>query len=110
MDSPSRYRSDAPDREAVDRLEGATLLEFGTAWCGHCRSAQPWIDAALSAHPSVRHIAIEDGPGRRLGRSFGVKQWPTLIALANGQEIERIVRPRDAASIERMLATLQSAA
>lgn len=109
MDSPCRYLREAPDREAIDRLQGATLLEFGTAWCGHCRAAQPWVDAALSAHPAVRHVAIEDGPGRRLGRSFGVKLWPTLIALRHGQEVERLVRPRDASSVERLLAALQSA-
>jgi thioredoxin 1 len=42
----------------------------------------------------VRHIQIEDGKGRRLGRSFGVKLWPTLIVMHDGSEVARLVRPR----------------
>ena len=44
-------------------------------------------------HPQVHHIRVEDGPGRRLGRSFAVRLWPTLIFLREGQEVARLVRP-----------------
>ena len=75
-----------PSRDAIDALEQPVLIEFGTAWCGHCQAALPLIAAALAKHPRVRHIKVEDGPGRRLGRSFGVKLWPTLIFLRRGVE------------------------
>ena len=94
------YSSDAPDRAAVDAMRGAVLLDFGTDWCGHCGAARPLVDAAAAAHPAVRHLRIEDGPGRRLGRSFGVKLWPTLVFLRDGVEAARLVRPRDAAALE----------
>ncbi|HEX4234192.1 MAG TPA: thioredoxin family protein, partial [Caldimonas sp.] len=83
-----------PTRAEMDALAGATLLEFGTSWCGHCRAARPLIAAALSAHPGVRHLRVEDGSGLPLGRSFGVKLWPTLVFLVEGQEVARLVRPR----------------
>jgi len=89
-----------PARAEIDALAGPTLLEFGTSWCGHCRAAQPLIASAFAGHPAVRHIRIEDGSGRRLGRSFGVKLWPTLVFLRDGQELAREVRPRDVAAIE----------
>ena len=89
-----------PTRAEIDALAGPALLEFGTSWCGHCRAAQPLIAAAFTAHPAVRHIRIEDGGGRRLGRSFGVKLWPTLVFLADGREIERAVRPKTIAPID----------
>jgi len=99
--------SPEPSREELDALPGTTLLEFGTAWCGFCRAAQPLIASALAHHPEVRHIKVEDGPGRRLGRSYRVKLWPTLVALADGQEVGRVLRPASTAELEALLAKLQ---
>lgn len=94
----------------VAAMPGATLLEFGTAWCGHCAAAQPLIAAALVAHPGVRHIRVEDGPGRRLGRHYGVKLWPTLVFLRDGRELAREVRPTRADLIENGLLTIGAGA
>jgi thioredoxin 1 len=46
---------------------------------------------------------VEDGKGRLLGRSFGIKLWPTLIFLRDGAEIERLVRPVSEASVQDAL-------
>lgn len=100
------YSEAEPERAEVDALPGATLLEFGSPWCGHCRRAQPLIAEALAAHPGVRHLKIADASGRRLGRSFGVKLWPTLVLLADGREVARLVRPREAAEIEAAFAAI----
>lgn len=79
------------------------MLEFGTDWCGHCRAAQPALSEALSKHPQWRHLKVEDGRGRRLGRSFHIKLWPTLVLLRDGQEVARLVRPTQAADITAAL-------
>jgi len=91
-----------PTRDEIDALAGQTLLEFGTSWCGHCRRAQPTIAAAVAAHPGLRHIRIEDGSGLPLGRSFGVKLWPTLVLMESGVEKGRIVRPQNVGAIEAL--------
>ncbi len=93
------YRPEAPERSEVDATPGLLLLEFGANWCGHCQAAQPAIREALADHPDLDRRKIEDGPGRRLGRSFRVKLWPTLILLKDGQEVARVVRPSDAADL-----------
>ena len=98
------YAEKEPARAEIDALEGPALVEFGSPWCGHCRRAQPLLAAALAAHPGVRHIKIADASGRRLGRSFGVKLWPTLIFLRGGKEAARLVRPRDEGAIRDALA------
>ena len=65
------YSAIEPQRAEIDSLEGPAVIEFGTPWCGYCRAAQPLIAAAFANHPIIRHIKIEDGRGRPLGRSLG---------------------------------------
>jgi len=91
---------DEPTRQEIDTSTQPTVIEFGAGWCGYCQAAQADITAALSKHPTVRHLKVEDGKGRPLGRSFKVKLWPTLVYLENGVEVGRVVRPNNVAEID----------
>ncbi len=103
------YADVQPKRAEIDSLAGPIVLEFGNAWCGHCRRAQPLVAAALAQHPGVRHMKFADASNRRLGRSFGVKVWPTLIFLKDGKETDRLVRPADPDAIRAALAQIDPA-
>ena len=98
------YEVSQPEREAIDAMPGLLALEFGTGWCGYCRAAEPAIESALAELPAVQHLKVEDGPGRKLGRSFRVKLWPTVILLRDGKEVARVVRPEDAGEVRQALA------
>lgn len=105
----AEYAAAEPTRDEIDAMQEPVVLEFGTAWCGWCRGAQPFIARALQDHPNVRHIKVEDGPGRPLGRSFRVKLWPTVIFLKGGQEIARVTRPSDPQSLRQALQQIDPA-
>ena len=109
MAMATEYTPDAPARADVDAFAGPTVIEFGTNWCGHCKAAQPAIAEAFKDHADMRHLKIEDGSGRPLGRSFRVKLWPTLIFMDNGREVARLVRPNDVSEIRDAFALLDQA-
>ncbi len=95
----------APTREEIDRMPGLVVLEFGTDWCGFCRAAAPQVESFLRQHPTVRHVKVEDGPGRPLGRSFRVRLWPSLVFLKDGGVVRQLARP-SAAELREAFETL----
>lgn len=97
------YEEEQLTRDEVDALAGATVVEFGTNWCGYCIAASRFIEPALGEHPEVRRIRVEDGPGRPLGRSYRVKLWPTLVFLRDGVEVARVVRPGNRAVVDEAI-------
>jgi thioredoxin 1 len=105
----TEYAEHEPARDEIDALRGATVIEFGSPGCGYCRRAQPLIAQAFAAHPGVRHLKIADASGRRLGRSFRIKLWPTLVFLKDGREVSRLVRPDGANAISEALAAIGAA-
>ncbi len=100
------YSPDQPARAEVDAWPGAAVIEFGTNWCGHCTAAQPFIRTAFDGFGPVKHVKVEDGPGRALGRSFRIKLWPTLVFLKDGVEVDRVVRPLDPAGVRQGLSQI----
>lgn len=110
MGYSANYLTTDPKRAEIETLPGATVLEFGNEWCGFCRRAEPIIRGVLcrSSWQFVRHIKIADAGGKRLGRSYRVKLWPTLIFLKDGIENNRLVRPTAAHDVEVALSAIRS--
>ncbi len=106
IDFEVNYSEETFTLEQIAELSGDTLLEFGAPWCSHCQAATPAIKGALSEHSLLRHIRICDGKGKRLGRLFKVKLWPTLILLHEGKEVDRLVRPLEAEEVHQLLSKI----
>lgn len=100
--SPSPTQPE-PTAAVLQALPGLTVVEFGTGWCPHCTGAQAAIRSVLAPRADIQHTKVEDGPGRRLGRQFRVKLWPTLVLLRDGQEVARSVRPQGEADVQSLL-------
>ena len=90
---PDPYEPEEPTRNEVDHMMGPVVLNFGTNWCAYCHALEPQLATLLAGHPEVRHIKIEDGKGKPLGRSFRVKLWPTLVFLRDGKVHSQTSRP-----------------
>lgn len=82
-----------PARDDLEKSEGPLVVEFGAEWCPICQAFAPQLEQLLNQAPEVRHLRIEDGKGKPLGRSFGVKLWPTLVFLRDGAVQAQMARP-----------------
>lgn len=102
-----QYTPETISRDDVDQSEGPMVIEFGTNWCGHCQAAQSAIENVMAGQPDIQHVKVEDGKGRRLGRTFGVKLWPTLIFVKSGEEVTRLVRPGSSSDVEVALTEIK---
>lgn len=100
------YRDEHPGRAEVDASVGALVLEFGNDWCGHCTAVQPLLAEAFAGHGDIARLKLADAREKRLGRSFGVKLWPTLVFLRDGRELARVVRPRSVREVADALAEI----
>ena len=60
---------------------------------GICGGFTPQAAEVFADFPDIRRIRVEDGPGKRLGRSFRVKLWPTFVFLRDGQVLGQVSRP-----------------
>lgn len=103
------YQPESITREEVDARSGATVLQFGTNWCGYCQGAAAAIEQVLGGRSDLTRVLVEDGKGRPLGRSYRVKLWPTLIFLADGVEVARVVRPWGTGELSAALDQLDAA-
>lgn len=104
--SNSDYAEEAFTFEQVGELSGDVVLEFGAPWCGYCQAASSAIKEAVTEHSGLRHIKIYDGKGKKLGRAFKVKLWPTLILLHNGNEVARLVRPLNTDEVREFISNM----
>src|SRR2546426_228614 len=93
MPMETQYAATEPTRAEIDTLPGPVLLEFGTSWCGYCQALQPHLAELLRQFPDVKHIKVEDGKGRPLGRSFRGKLGPTLVFRRDGRMVGHRARP-----------------
>lgn len=86
-----------------------TVLDFTAAWCAPCRALTPILDSlAIEYAGRIRVEAIDVDHEPVLAQQYGVRSMPTLVILAGGREVGRIVglRPRKfiAGVIDRALA------
>ena len=98
-----KYSDQNITHEELTASKGWLLLEFGENWCPICQQAQPLIREVLTRFTDIERKMIIDGKGKRLGRVFKVKLWPSLILLYNGEEKGKLVRPESTLQIEQWL-------
>ncbi|MBM4270032.1 MAG: thioredoxin [Deltaproteobacteria bacterium] len=99
-----RIVTDASFAEDVERSPLPVLLDAWAPWCGPCRLVAPAIEALATewaGRVRVAKLNVDENPVTA-GR-FQLRSIPTLLALRNGHEIDRLIGAHPKIEIVRWL-------
>ena len=95
----------------VERSPLPVLVDAWAAWCGPCRMIAPAIDelaAELAGRVRVAKLNVDENPAT--ASRFDIRSIPTLLVIAGGKEVDRIVgaQPKEAirARLDRVVASM----
>ncbi|NND97305.1 MAG: thioredoxin fold domain-containing protein [Pirellulaceae bacterium] len=88
----------ANDAVAAD----AVLIDFSSARCGPCRAMNPVIDQLERQGVPVRHVDVDRESD--LAIRYGIRQTPTYVVVAGGNEVTRLVGMQTADKLRAALA------
>jgi thioredoxin 2 len=104
--------TDATFVAEVERSPLPVLVDAWAAWCGPCRTIAPAIDelaAELAGKVRVAKLNVDENPAT--ARRFDIRSIPTLLVIAGGREVDRIVgaqpKPAIRARLDLVLAAAQ---
>ena len=67
---------------------GASVVEFGAAWCGPCKIMKPIYHAVANEEKKVKFGTIDVDKDNEVAQRFGVMNVPTIIFFKNGEQID----------------------
>jgi thioredoxin 2 len=84
--------TDATFAAEVERSPVPVLVDAWAAWCGPCRMLAPVVDelaAELAGQVRVAKLDVDRNPAT--ASRFDIRSIPTLLVIAGGREVDRIV-------------------
>jgi thiol-disulfide isomerase/thioredoxin len=97
MSRPDLF-ADLSLHDAREAAKGKWLfIDFTAEWCGPCQHMDKttWVDAKVVAWMKEHAVAVQiDVDQDPVAKEFGIKAMPTVVALRNDAEVDRIVGAR----------------
>lgn len=89
-------------QKEVIESDKPVLIDFFATWCGPCKMVSPVVDEIANERSDIKVCKLDVDKNLDLARTFQVMSVPTLVAIKNGEIINKIVGAMPKAQILKM--------
>ena len=89
--------------QEVLKSEKVVLVDFYADWCGPCKMLSPVMEEVAKENEDIKVVKINIDNQRDLALDYDVMSIPTVVAIKNGQEIDRLVGFADKSEILNLI-------
>lgn len=89
--------------QEVLKSEKVVLVDFYADWCGPCKMLSPVMEKIAQENEDIKVVKINIDNQRDLALDYDVMSIPTVVAIKNGQEIDRLVGFADKSEILNLI-------
>ena len=89
-------------RKEVIESDKPVLIDFFATWCGPCKMVSPVVDEIANERPDIKVCKLDVDRNLDLARTFQVMSVPTLVAMKNGEIVNKIIGAMPKAQILKM--------
>lgn len=70
---------------------GLYAIKFWATWCQPCKVFAPTVEKLDSEFENIKFLSIDADQVPQIVKQYKVRSLPTILILADGEEVERIV-------------------
>ncbi len=89
--------------EEVLKSEKPVLVDFYADWCGPCKMLSPVIEQIARENDGIKVVKINIDENKDLALDYDVMSIPTVVAVKEGKEVNRIVGYVDKSEILKLI-------
>ena len=89
-------------QKEVIESDKPVLIDFFATWCGPCKMVSPVVDEIANERTDIKVCKLDVDKNLDLARTYQVMSVPTLVAIKNGEIINKIVGAMPKAQILKM--------